>query len=210
MFTKISINSNSSEVESQKIDLNDILDKVNTVSFVERILPSISKELENDIEKSLPKKIENQNCHSITTILLEKYLNLEIVYGYLIIGKIPVNLNLNSPRFIVDSFANLIIEGLEKEGLDFKANTYRENAWVMKIDEENDRLMLKLLHHSVVRDENGNYIECIEDKYPLNSRDKYDYGYVFLPHTSAELLANESENSPCHIEISCSMHRVVR
>lgn len=107
---------------------------------------------------------------------------------------------------IVDELAKSTIEEIEKEGLKSIADKYRESAWVMKVDKKNNRIMLKLLHYSVVLDQNNNCIECLFDKYPLTSGRKHKYGYAFFPHTSAKLLALESANkSPCNIEISCSM-----
>ncbi len=200
MFNHISFNSILPDSETQKVDLVDIIDKVNTASFAERVLPYGM--LQEIIEKITPEKIDKQNCHSITRDLIKYRPDLKVVYGYLIIGKTPRDLN--SLYLIVDEFANWIIEGNEKKGLKALADTHREGAWVMKIDPENNRIMLKLFHHSVVLDENGNYIECLPEKYPLNKENKYEYGYVFFPHASAKFLAFKSfKRSSYNIIISC-------
>ena len=204
MFEEILIKPDLSKIHFQDSDKNEIIDKVNSASFVKRFLPG--KELESIIKENTPKKIGAQNCHSITSTLIKEKSNLEIVYGYLMIGKVPIDFDLNSPYLIVDICANSTIEGCEGVGQKAMANNLRENSWVMKIDKETDRLMLKLIHHSVVRDEDGTHLECLKDKYPLASGGTYKYGYVFLPHLSAKLLADKSDKLPCHIEISCSMH----
>lgn len=79
MFTEISLNLDSPELQAQNIDFNEIIEKVNTVSFVERILPH--GKLKEIAKKIIPEKIEEQNCHGITSELVKYGLNLKIVYG---------------------------------------------------------------------------------------------------------------------------------
>ncbi|MEA5448287.1 hypothetical protein VB780_06895 [Leptolyngbya sp. CCNP1308] len=203
MFTDISLEYDSSKIQFQDFDLKGVLDEINTVAFIERIPPDGELEEVVNVNKILPKEVWKQNCHGVTSELIKYRSDLQMVYGYLMIGKVPINLT--PPYLVVDEFSNLMIKHNEEKGLKSEANRIRGNTWEMKIDEENNQVMLRLRHHSVVQDERGNLIECLYDKYPLNSEKKYEYGYVFLPHASAEFLANKSAISPCNLVISCSM-----
>jgi hypothetical protein len=183
MFTDISfvfseLASNPKQL-IESIDSDEILNLLNEGRFVDRIFPhgDLASEIESVISEV------GSNCHDVTSEVKKYKPELEIAYGYLAVSNTP--LHLSSPYLVVDSFSNWLIEGELKRGNEVLASRKLKETSEMWIDEQHHRVVTKLRHHSVLLDAQGNYIECIHDRYPVANEDG-EVGYVFFPHKSGQ------------------------
>ncbi|PSR16624.1 hypothetical protein C8255_16860 [filamentous cyanobacterium CCP3] len=193
MFTELSPTSSSQNEDFQDIDFDSILHQMNTGCFVDRIFPC--EKLKTTIIE-ITTKI-GTNCHNVAWELHNKS-TLKISHGYLIVGSVPINFLYHpSWPYLVENKDS--IELIDKL-IDMKnipeAIRQRKGASVMEIDQTHNQVIIKLLHHSVVVDTQGNYIECIYDRYPLACDEKNEIGYVFLPHESGRLGCSFEARSP--------------
>lgn len=177
------------------VDLKEVLCKLNNGYFVDRILPE--KELDREIKRIFREdkssNLLEPNCHNITQELEKCSLNLKIVYGFLAIGKTKIRLS--SPYLVANKKSNEHIDRLLENKKEFEASQARKQHCAMEVVQKYNYVMTKLEHHSVVLDSQGNYIECIYERYPLASGEN-EVGYVFFPHESGKWGCNLKVHSP--------------
>lgn len=185
MSTKILPLSSFQNEDFKDIDLDNILHQVSNGCFVNRILPY------GNLAESITEITNNigTNCHDVTRELKKEQPALEISYGYLVIGKVPIDFQSHPswPYLVQSKDLIWIIDNLINIGNILEASRKRKDASVMEVDKAHNHIAMKLLHHSVVVDSQGNYIECIYDRYPLTGDENNEIGYIFLPHKSAQL-----------------------
>ncbi|BAQ65112.1 hypothetical protein [Geminocystis sp. NIES-3709] len=162
MFKNVIVKSPSPNADSIKPTVSDcqqILGQLNTGNFYRRVSPQ--KNIQNIISQSQQQFLNQNrhltpyNCHSISKIVQKNYSNLGYrqVSGYLIKSNIEINFKENNSTSISNPPYFV-----------YHPDTRNVGTW--------------LHHHSVVCDNQSNYIECLpEDWYPINE-------FLFIPHQS--------------------------
>jgi hypothetical protein len=199
MFDEILISTSSThescDHQIKDVDLKEILCKLNNGCFVDRVLPAkdLKREIRRIFEENKSPNLLEPNCHDITGELEKRSSNLERVYGFLAISKTKIRLS--SPYLVVNERSIKFIDRLLENKKEFEANQGRKQHCVMEVVQEYNYVITKLEHHSVVLDNQGNYIECIYERYPLASGEN-EVGYVFFPHESGKWGYNLKVHSP--------------
>jgi hypothetical protein len=171
MFSQVKVrhqHTNASDIPPSQKDCDDILEKLNSNNFTDRIQPtqSIVALIDEAYEYSQQSHDGFLNCHTITRFLTER---------------LPCNSFNRSFGYLVQ---------LDESGQDFfheiDAISLIENG-ITQVDASNITDVFQkigsavsLSHHSVILDNNGNNIECLFQYYSPQE-------YKFISHDSGEL-----------------------